>query len=140
METKVYENYLPDDAKYIRQTVFINEQGFEHELDELDAVATHIVIYKGESPIGTCRILMTDDKEKYLLGRFAILKEYRKQGYGALMLREAEEVVKSKGGTLLSLHAQCHVTQFYEKCGYVSFGEIEYEQDCPHIWMKRGLF
>lgn len=139
MEVKVHDSFLPDDAKHIRKTVFIAEQGFQHELDELDEKAVHIVIYENALPIGTCRILRTDREDSYLLGRFAVLKTYRKQGYGALMLKEAEAVVIEKGGRWLSLHAQCAVTGFYEKCGYKPYGEVEYEQGCPHLWMKKAL-
>ena len=26
---------------------------------------------------------------------------------------------------------------FYEKQGYLPYGEIELEEDCPHIWMRK---
>ena len=28
---------------------------------------------------------------------------------------------------------------FYEKQGYEPYGPVEYEEYCPHIWMKKKL-
>jgi len=44
MITKKY-NYLSEDVIRIRQTVFMEEQGFQNEFDEVDKTATHIVMY-----------------------------------------------------------------------------------------------
>lgn len=30
-------------------------------------------------------------------------------------------------------------TDFYETIGYTQYGEIEDDQGCPHIWMKKEL-
>ena len=38
METKIY-NQLPDEAKEIRLEVFVKEQGFEEEFDDIDETA-----------------------------------------------------------------------------------------------------
>lgn len=44
MEFKTYE-YLAEDAKMIRQIVFMQEQGFVDEFDDTDLQATQIVLY-----------------------------------------------------------------------------------------------
>ena len=44
MRTEIYD-YLPESSKLIRQTVFVEEQGFVNEIDEIDEIATHIVLY-----------------------------------------------------------------------------------------------
>ena len=36
-------DYLPLEAKNIRETVFVNEQGFNYEFDDIDDIATHLV-------------------------------------------------------------------------------------------------
>ena len=41
MEIKIY-NQLPDEAKEIRLEVFVKEQGFEEEFDDIDETAAHI--------------------------------------------------------------------------------------------------
>ncbi len=130
-------DYLPEEAKEIRIKVFVEEQGFTDEMDEIDDIATHFVAFSGKKPVGTCRIFET--KDGYVLGRLAVLKEFRKNGVGKELLKFAQETVAEKGGSFLKLHSQTHAINFYEKCGYKSFGEIEYEQDCPHIWMIKNF-
>ena len=45
MEVKVYD-YLQEDAMNIRRNVFMSEQGYKNEFDEIDNRALHIVIYE----------------------------------------------------------------------------------------------
>lgn len=129
---------LSDDVKFIRETVFMQEQGFQNEFDEIDSKAKHIVLYDDNHPIATCRIYKEKDKT-FVLGRLAVLKAYRGTGLGSIILKEAENLVMKLGGTTLSLHAQCRVKEFYYKLGYSEFGEMDYDEDCPHIWMKKLL-
>ena len=49
MNTKIFTS-LPQDAKDIRIEVFINEQGFENEFDEIDTISHHIVAFDEENP------------------------------------------------------------------------------------------
>ena len=43
------------------------------------------------------------------------------------------------GGGSVRLHAQQRASGFYEKQGYEPYGPVEYEEYCPHIWMKKKL-
>ncbi len=131
-----YFNKLTKDAKNIRETVFIFEQGFKSEYDELDDTAIHFVMYDSDNTaIATCRIFEADKPKSYILGRLAVLKEYRGKKYGQNMIAVAEKYVLEHGGKSIKLHAQCHATDFYKKLGYSEQGDIEYEQGCPHKWM-----
>ncbi len=38
----------------------------------------------------------------------------------------------------MKLHAQCRVKNFYEKSGYQAYGEIDEDEGCPHIWMRKS--
>lgn len=138
MEVKTYE-YLAEDAKMIREKVFMQEQGFVDEFDDADLQATQIVLYDERKPVATCRIFAGSTKSEFILGRLAVLKEYRGKNFGSKMLREAEKIVLQKGGTSIALHAQCRVQKFYEQSGYTVFGEIGEEEGCPHIWMKKQM-
>lgn len=138
MTVKIYEN-LPEDAVRIRRQVFMEEQGFENELDEIDAIASHIVMYCDTAAIATCRVFDDPDGKGYILGRLAVSLPYRGQNIGTEMLKEAEKLVQRKGGSSLSLHAQCRAKAFYQKAGYREFGDIEYDEGCPHIWMRKHL-
>ena len=137
MKIKVYES-LPQEAINIRITVFVDEQGFVDEIDEIDGYATHLLLFdEADTPVATCRIFT--DEDTYILGRLCVLKEHRRKGAGSLILKEAEKVAKQKGGCSLILHSQLQAKGFYEKSGYSQFGELEYEQDQPHIWMRKEL-
>lgn len=139
MRTEVY-NPLPKSAFMIREKVFIKEQGFQNEIDEIDNIALHLVMYNDENkPIATCRIFEGEEKQTFILGRLAVLKEYRGKNIGSDIIREAENLVIEKGGKCLTLHSQCRAKDFYSKLGFVEYGEIGYDEGCPHIWMKKSF-
>lgn len=123
----------------VRVAVFVDEQGFCDEFDETDKTAAHLLMLDGDLPIATCRVFRREDTDTYIVGRLAVLKDYRGKGLGAMMLGEAQEYVKSVGGRYLSLHSQCRAQDFYAKCDFIPHGDIEYEDDCPHIWMTKAL-
>ena len=138
MKFKIY-NFLSDDAKIIRKQVFMEEQGFKNEFDDIDNISFHIVMYDENRPVATCRVYEDIVKNEYILGRLSVVKEYRGMSLGAQMIGEAERIVKEKGGTSIRLHAQCRVTTFYGQQGYKEYGVIEDDEGCPHIWMKKLL-
>lgn len=140
MKISIYKNILPKEARQIRQTVFVEEQGFQEEFDQIDDGATHFVAYGEDGlPMGTCRIFCDTRMEGYILGRLAVLREYRDKHIGVALMREAEKYVQKAGGKSISLHAQCQVSGFYRKQGFAEYGEVEKEQGCPHVWMKKKI-
>ena len=131
---------LPEDSKNIRVEVFVVEQGFTEEFDTVDNRATHFVAYdECGNPMGTCRIFTEDSDKIYYLGRLAVLKKYRSMKIGSALISAAESTARSMGAELLQLHSQLRAKEFYQKCGYQEFGEIELDEGCPHIWMKKQL-
>ncbi len=138
MYVRIYTT-LPEEACYIRETVFVQEQGFTDEFDKLDLVSTHLVLFAEDDPAAVCRVYWDDTMGQYILGRVAVLQEFRGQGLGGAVVKAAEDYVREQGGRALHLHAQCRITAFYEAIGYTPYGEIEDDQGCPHIWMKKDL-
>lgn len=140
MQIKRYIKELPREAMVVRQTVFVDEQGFYDEFDDIDEISTHFVMLDEDgAPVATCRVFPKEGEENYYLGRLAVIKPQRGLGRGAQMLLAAEEYLRELGVPALVLHSQCSAQGFYEKCGYSPFGEVEDEQGCPHIWMKKTL-
>ncbi|MDE6851138.1 MAG: GNAT family N-acetyltransferase [Lachnospiraceae bacterium] len=134
----LYESF-PNYAKEVREAVFINEQGFQNEFDEIDDSATHLVLLNEEDkPIATCRVFWNTVMNAYTLGRLAVIKEYRSKNLGSVMVKEAERYIQQKGGTDIILHAQCRATDFYKKLGFTEFGDIENDEGIPHVWMKKS--
>lgn len=136
MTIKTY-NELPAEAAKIREEVFVREQGFREEFDTVDNSAFHIVLFLDGKAVATCRYF--PDGDSYKVGRIAVLKNYRGRNFGSSVLLEAEKQIAMLGGRSVILHSQLQACGFYEKLGYVPYGEIEPEEGCPHIWMKKEL-
>lgn len=137
MKISIYDHF-PDQAKVIREEVFVKEQGFQHEFDQTDDIAIHIVMFDEDgTPAATCRVFWDEEMDSYVLGRLAVIKKHRGKNIGAVMVREAEEYVKKGGGKAIALHAQCRVADFYKRLGFTEFGCIENDEGCPHVWMKK---
>lgn len=129
---------LTEDSKAIRLDVFVKEQGFNEEFDTVDLYAHHFVAYRRNGlPIGTCRIFTEDNSDIYFLGRLAVIKDERINGVGRTLIGYAEKKAQELGALELRLHSQCKARGFYEKCGYKAYGDIELDEGCPHIWMKK---
>ncbi|MFA6667190.1 MAG: GNAT family N-acetyltransferase [Bacilli bacterium] len=121
------------DAKDIRQKVFVEEQGFIVDIDELDKTSVEIVMYDDKTPIGTCRII--DYKPGVVkIGRFAIIKEYREHGLAKLMLKEAENVAVKKKAQIVLIDSQYDKKKFYMHHGYRALKKrIFLDENYPHI-------
>ncbi len=130
-------NHLPDEAMAIRKAVFMVEQGFCEEFDATDGACIHAVLYENNSAVGTCRFWY--EGEGFVLGRLAVLAPYRGRGAGALLIDKTEEHAKSLGGASMRLHAQKRAVGFYERQGYIPYGDWEPDEGYPHIWMKKEL-
>ena len=95
METKVY-NVLPEDAVFIRNTVFVEEQGFKEEFDQIDGRAVHMVMYDKDNPVAVCRFFKDTEPDTYIIGRIAVIKKYRGQAIGMELMSEAEKAIKKQ--------------------------------------------
>ena len=135
MEVKTYD-FFPKEGREIREIVFVEEQGFQEEFDDVDDVATHLIVFKDGQAIATCRYFFNPTLNEYLVGRIAVLKEYRGRGIGAFMLRKTREILAEKGVRRVYLHAQKRARIFYEKQGFVPIGKEDEEEGVPHLWMK----
>lgn len=138
MIIKAYEK-LPEEAQYIRQTVFVEEQGFKEEFDTIDNTAIHAVGFADGTPVATGRIFPAEENGAYYLGRLAVLKDFRKGGTGSKMLAFLEKEAAKCGASKIILHAQIQAQPFYEKNGYIAEGEPFLDESTPHITMVKKL-
>lgn len=120
------------DAKLIREQVFIQEQGIspEDEWDDLDATVLHFMVYDSDQSIATARLLSQPS-----VGRVAVLVPYRKRGIGKILMQHIIEYARQQELPYLKLSAQTYVTAFYEALGFVVQGEEYLDCDIPHIDM-----
>lgn len=137
LKTIFYEGKDHFEAPFsVREKVFMEEQGFKNEIDEKDEACTHCVIFDDEKPIA-CGRFFFEEKTCATIGRIAVLKEYRKHHLGKKVMNEIEIELKKRGCKCVKLSAQCQAEGFYKKCGYKPYGDIYYDEHCPHIQMKK---
>lgn len=124
------------DAAWIRRKVFIEEQQVpeEEEWDALDARCHHLILYADGNPAATGRIV---PGEPVLLGRIAVLKAYRGRGLGAEIVNRMAAKAFADGANEVHLHAQIQARGFYEKLGFVAYGDPYEEAGIPHISMSK---
>lgn len=128
---------LSEDAARIRREVFMEEQGFEAEFDDLDRVSKHIVLYERDIPVAVCRLYM--DGDDCHIGRVAVVADHRGRSLGGMIIREAERQAVEMGASRTVLGAQVRAKGFYEACGYSTYGEVYMDELCPHIMMGKDL-
>ena len=132
-------NELTDEAIFIREEVFVKEQGFENEFDEIDKTAKHLVFYDGSAPVATCRYYKGNEDRVYFVGRIAVLKSHRGKHMGSHIMKTVEDMVDLECGKKIVLSAQVRAKEFYKKNGYVETGEPYYDEYCEHIRMEKVL-
>ena len=130
---------LPEAARRIRETVFMQEQGFCEEFDELDACSWHVLLYQDGEALGTARLFSEQGTDNMHIGRVAVLKPARGGGSGSVLLQACCEKAVQLGAKKAVLGAQCRAIPFYEKNGFQPFGDIYDEEGCPHQMMEKKL-
>lgn len=129
------EDYAQSAA--VRKTVFVEEQGYtlEEEFDEYDKTCPHLVLFDGETPVATGRLVFLSDGTAKL-GRIAVLKSYRGKHLGAEVVRALLEQAKEAGAVRAYVSAQSYAVPFYNKFGFSEYGEEYLDGRIPHRDME----
>lgn len=124
------------DAEYIRKKVFVEEQGvpYENEMGYEDETATHIVIYHLNNPVAVGRIV-EDYNGDFKIGRIAVIKEFRKEGYGKELMNTIISLCNREKDKKIKLNSQLNAVNFYKKLGFKECGEVFLEEKIKHIAM-----
>ncbi|GLG01631.1 hypothetical protein Alches_16710 [Alicyclobacillus hesperidum subsp. aegles] len=131
----------------IRRKVFVEEQQVpvEEEIDEQDVVGVghHVYIENDEgTPVATARYKPYGDERDGTakIQRVAVLKAYRKGGFGRAVMAAIEELALADGYHRAVLDAQCHAEAFYHKLGYCTVSEEPfYDAGILHVRMEKLL-
>ena len=128
-------------AQAVRTAVFVQEQGIapEDEWDAEDATALHAVLFdvNGQA-LGNARLLQpTTTVAK--VGRMAVLKDARGNGYGARLLQSLIRCARQRSHKEVRLSAQRSAEGFYAAHGFVAIGEPFDEVGIPHVEMRLSL-
>jgi predicted GNAT family N-acyltransferase len=126
-----------DEARRIRELVFVREQGvpLALEMDDQDAHCEHALAYAADgSTVATGRLLPDGH-----IGRMAVLKQWRGQGAGALVLQALMEQACHRGHASARLNAQTYAAGFYRRFGFEIAGAEFIEAGIPHVPMQRDF-
>jgi predicted GNAT family N-acyltransferase len=129
-----------EDAFYVRQKVFVDEQDVpvHLEMDEYDQSAVHFVAYDDEMPIGAGRI-REPEPGVAKVERVCILPQYRGKHLGNLMMETMESYAKEANLTTVKLNAQSYAVPFYEKLLYQITSPEFMDAGIPHRAMQKQL-
>lgn len=153
-----------DDAFFVRNAVFVEEQGYDNEYDAVDDAPTciHLTAYVDGVLVGCARTfpLATEravvehahavpscefdegatGESTYLLGRVAVLPAFRRAGLAGTLVTAAERAAQEAGALVMKLHSQEYVSGLYAKLGYTQISDVDYEDEGqPHVWMAKRL-
>ena len=127
-----------DDARFVRLEVFVKEQNVPPELEwvDLDKVSKHVLIYEDEKCIATGRMYV-EDNGVFHIGRVAVLKEWRGQYIGDMVMRALlNSAFYFEGASVVEISAQLTAVPFYERFGFVAFGNTYMDAGIEHVSMR----
>ena len=88
------------------------------EFDEYDKEGTkYIVLLDDGYPVATCRFYETSP-ETVTIGRVVVLPDYRGNGLGRQVIREAEKWIRELKYREIEIESRTEAIRFYEKLGY----------------------
>lgn len=131
---------LSEGAKALRAGVFLDEQGFSVEFDEIDETCLHLAMYDGSEVIAAARAYEDADVPNlWHIGRVVVAKTHRGEHLGARIMTAMEAYLRTLGAVNTTVSAQCRVKAFYASLGYAEQGEIYMDEFCPHVRMDKKL-
>lgn len=124
----------------LRANIFVVEQQCCYQdPDPIDLVATHVYQTSDNENevIAYLRICPPGSRFKDTsIGRVVTKKSYRGQGLCSTLITETmKHILKDPGITRISLSAQSHLKDFYERHQFHAIGEEYMEDNIPHIKM-----
>lgn len=130
ISTKWFQNNDLDDVLKIRTAVFVNELNFDTSLvhDEYDSFGKNVLVYDNGNAIGTGRLIFNDGK--YLIDKLCVLKEYRNNSYGELIIRMLVRKAVNMGAEKtysyinLSDNSLSKIQAIFEKIGFIIDSEV----------------
>lgn len=87
----------------------------------------HLGLFLKNELIGVVTFIKNEKKEfsgiQYQLRGMAVLKEYQKKGYGNLMFKKGQEIIKARKGNVIWCNAREIAVSFYKRNGFKIIGK-----------------
>lgn len=125
----------------LRQDIFIIEQDCIYDdIDNIDPYCEHVFLKNNEQMIAYSRIVPAGKKFKHpSIGRIAIHKSFRGQGYGKEIVQRSLTLLFERGAKAVLLEAQSHLQDFYECLGFEKVSDPYPVDGISHIKMIHEL-
>ena len=130
------------DSLSIRSAVFGNEQNYRNgaRRDDADDTAWFVNVYDSDgNVVATSRSAYTDNSDDRLLGKIAVLSEYRMFGLGKQMIEILEKVSKDDGAVRLCVNSQLQALGFYEKLGFTPCGKSYFDEGLEMVPVEKQI-
>ena len=130
-----------DDLFAIRFEIYCDEQNYprDKEQDEHDFTdGLHLAVYDEGKLVGCGRIVKVSDT-LWKAGRIAVIKSERGKHIGEKIVNELVDKIHELGGEEIYISAQTHAVGFYEKLGFVPYGIEYFDENIPHVDMKKSI-
>lgn len=123
------------DCIKLRLEVFIGEQNCSYaDLDDIDKVGHHVFAYDKGKVVAYLRIVPKGIIYEYTsIGRVVVDSDYRGQGLGYELVKEAQAFVwEHIKETTIKISAQSYAIPFYERLGFKVISDEYLEEGIPH--------
>lgn len=122
----------------LRSDIFVVEQDCVYlDLDGKDGKAIHVIGFKDNTVVAYTRIFKPGDYfEQASIGRVAVHKDFRKFGYGKVIMEASIKAVEERFSEYeIKISAQKYLTKFYTDLGFNATGKEYLEDGIPHLEM-----
>ena len=128
------------DVLKLRTDVFVVEQNCPYpELDNLDQEAMHLLLSDkvGERLGAYLRVFYPKKQLLHArIGRVVVSEEYRKKGYGKMIMQQAIDIIQEKHPqSPIKIAAQTYLLAFYQSFGFKALGNTYIEDGIEHVDM-----
>lgn len=109
----------------LRQDIFIIEQQCIYDdIDNIDPYCEHLLLKDENEVIGCSRIVPANKKfNEPSIGRIAVHIDYRKRGFGKLIVQESLDILSRRRIDTVIIEAQNYLLSFYESMGFKKIGD-----------------
>lgn len=120
-----------------RQDIFIIEQDcIYNDIDTLDLVSRHLLLYDNNSLVAYCRIVPEGKKfDVPSIGRVIVNSDYRNLGKGKELMEKALDQLREENVSKVVIEAQEYLEKFYNSLGFLKRSEPYDVDGINHILM-----
>ena len=101
--------------------ISLRESVFGRGLDDIDAMAQHVVVYDTGAPVAAARLWWQDGA--FWIGDIGVLAEQRDRGFGDLLVRLTLYKALTHCASLIRLECPPEAESFFAQYGFETTGE-----------------